>query len=181
MGTATRLFERIGCPDTLQGLVSDSKNTVHSNYFIAKPGFWRAWLAVTEALYAIAEAPDDPLGKELRAPTWYRGHTSVQMKIFIMERIATWILSTDPSFVARARDPFVARSRIYKLPVAIICDALKIAYVAEGRPQYKEVFLLVSGLRKNLNLHLRAGDWLGLRQVRPYLRSLRSYWREGER
>jgi hypothetical protein len=65
--------------------------------------------------------------------------------------------------------------------VAIICDALKIAYVAEGRPQYKEVLLLVSGLRKNLNFHLRAGDWLGLPRVRPYLRSLRSYWRDGER
>ena len=103
------------------------------------------------------------------------------MKIFIMERIATWIISTDPSFVARVRDPFVARSRIYKLPVAIICDALKIAYLAEGRPQYKEVFFLVSGLRRNLNLHMRAGDWLGLRQIRPYLQGLRSYWRAGER
>jgi hypothetical protein len=117
----------------------------------------------------------------LRAPTSYRGKSNVQMKIFIMERIATWIISTDRSFVARARDPFVARSRIYKLPVAIICDALKIAYLAEGRPQYKEVFLLVSGLRRNLNFHMRAGDWLGLRQVRPYLQSLRSYWREGGR
>jgi hypothetical protein len=181
MGTAACLFQRIGRPRALEGLVSDSRNTVHSNYFIAKPRFWRTWLGVTEALYAIAEAPDDPLGKELRAPTSYRGKANVQMKIFIMERIATWIISTDRSFVACARDPFVARSRIYKLPVAIICDALKIAYVAEGRPQYKEVFLLVSGLRKNLNFHLRAGDWLGLQRVRPYLRSLRSYWREGER
>jgi len=181
MGTATRLFERIGRPGTLEHLVSDSNNTVHSNYFIAKPRFWRAWLAVTEALYAIAEAPDDPLGKELRAPTSYRGQTNVQMKIFIMERIATWIISTDRSFIARVRDPFVARSRSYKLPVAIICDALKIAYLAEGRAQYKEVFHLVSGLRKYLNAQLRAGDWLGLRRVRPYLESLRSHWREGER
>jgi len=181
MGTATRLFERIGRPSQLEDLVSDSRNTVHSNYFIAKPRFWRAWLTVTEALFAIAEAPDDPLGKELRAATSYRGQTHVQMKIFIMERIATWIISTDPSFVARVRDPFVARSRIYKLPVAIICDALKIAYLAEGRPQYKEVFFLVSGLRRNLNLHMRAGDWLGLRQIRPYLQGLRSYWRAGER
>jgi hypothetical protein len=181
MGTATRLFERIGRPTKLENLVSDSNNTVHSNYFIAKPRFWRAWLAVTEALYAIAEAQDDPLGKELRTPTSYRGSSNVQMKIFIMERIATWIISTDRSFVARVRDPFVARSRIYKLPVAIICDALKIAYVAEGRPQYKVVFLLVSGLRKNLNFRLRAADWLCLPQVRPYLQSLRAYWRQSER
>jgi len=79
------------------------------------------------------------------------------------------------------RDPFVARSRTYKLPVAIICDALKIAYVTQGRRQYKEVFLLVRGLKKYLNLQIRIGDRLGLRSVRPYLRTLRSYWREGER
>jgi hypothetical protein len=74
------------------------------------------------------------------------------MKIFIMERVATWLLTSDRSFAARVRDPFVARSRIYKLPVAIVCDALKIAYVTQGRTQYKDVFLLVRGLRKFLNL-----------------------------
>jgi hypothetical protein len=181
MGVAMRLFERIGRPGALKDLVSDSRNTVHANYFIAKPRFWRAWLAVTEALYSIAEAPDDPLGEELRAPTSYRGQSQVQMKIFIMERVATWIIATDRSLVARARDPFVARSRSYKLPVAIICDALKIAYVTEGRAQYKEVFFLVSGLRKYLNAKIRAADWLGMSRVRPYLHNLRSYWRAGER
>jgi hypothetical protein len=181
MGVAMRLFERIGRPGALKDLVSDSRNTVHANYFIAKPRFWRAWLAVTEALYAIAEARDDPLGEELRAPTSYRGQSQVQMKIFIMERVATWIIATDRSLVARARDPFVARSRSYKLPVAIICDALKIAYATEGRAQYKQVFFLVSGLRKYLNAKIRAADWLGFSRVRPYLHNLRSYWRAGER
>ena len=66
-------------------------------------------------------------------PTSYRGQENVQMKIFIMERVATWILTRDRSFVARVRDPFAARARIYKLPVAIVCDALKIAYATEGR------------------------------------------------
>jgi hypothetical protein len=180
MGVASRFFERIGRPSELAELVSDSRNTVHSNYFIAKPRFWRAWLAVNEQLFSIAEAPEDPLGKELRTPTSYRGRSQVQMKIFVMERVATWIISTDRSFAAKARDPFAARSRTYKLPVAIICDALKIAYVTQGRRQYKEVFLLVRGCRKYLNLQIRIGDWLGLRRVRPYLRTLRSYWLPGE-
>jgi hypothetical protein len=180
MGVAARFFERIGRPSELAELVSDSRNTVHSNYFIAKPRFWRAWLAVNEQLFSIAEAPEDPLGKELRTPTSYRGRSQVQMKIFVMERVATWIISTDRSFAAKARDPFAARSRTYKLPVAIICDALKIAYVTQGRRQYKEVFLLVRGWRKYLNLQIRIGDWLGLRRVRPYLRTLRSYWLPGE-
>ncbi len=176
---AARLFERIEPGVKLDQLVSDSRNTVHSNYFIAKPRFWRAWLAVNERLFAIAESADDPLGKELRTPTAYRGRENVQMKIFIMERVATWILTRDRSFVVRVRDPFASRARIYKLPVAIVCDALKIAYVTEGRGQYKDVFLLVRNLRRFLNLQIRLGGRLGLRGVGPSLRALKSYWQSG--
>ena len=174
---AAALFERLHEPFDPASFISDSRNTVHSNYFIAKPRFWRAWLAVAETLYSIAETPDDPLGKLLRAPTAYRGRADVQMKIFVMERIATWLLVTDPSFAAAARDPFAARARFYKLPVAIVCDALKIAYVSQRRGQYKEMFLLVRNLRKFLNMQIRIGDAMGLARVRPYLLNLKSYWR----
>jgi hypothetical protein len=163
---AQRLFERLGLPSDLDALVSDSRNTVHSNYFIAKPRFWRAWLALNEKMFAIAEAPSDALGESLRTPTRYRGAAQVHMKIFIMERLATWLLMTDPSFAVRVRDPFAARSRFYKLPVAIVCDALKIAFATQGRAQYKEVFLLVRGLRKFLNLQIRLAGALGWRHVR---------------
>jgi len=169
-------FARLQSAQPLASLVSDSRNTVHSNYFIAKPRFWRAWLAINEKMFAIAETPADPLGQSLRAPTHYRGGSDVQMKIFIMERVATWLLMSDRSFVARVRDPFVARSRIYKLPVAIVCDALKIAYATQGRAQYRDVFLLVRGLRKLLNFQIRLGGALGLPRVGPCLRALKSYW-----
>src|SRR6201995_2132982 len=46
--TSRKFFARLGYPDTLEDLVSDSRNTVHSNYFVAKPHFWRAWLDITE-------------------------------------------------------------------------------------------------------------------------------------
>jgi hypothetical protein len=170
------LFERLGMPTDLESLVSDSRNTVHSNYFIAKPRFWRAWLAINEKMFAIAESPSDALGEALRAPTRYRGGTNVAMKIFVMERIATWLLMSDRSFAARVRDPFVARSRLYKLPVAIVCDALKIAYDTQRRAQYKDVFLLVRSLRKFLNLEVRLGGALAFRGIRPTLRVLKSYW-----
>jgi hypothetical protein len=178
---AQRLLERLDLPSDLDSLVSDSRNTVHSNYFIAKPRFWRAWLAINEKMFAIAETPGDPLGEALRAPTRYRGGFDVQMKIFVMERVATWLLTCDRSFASRARDPFVARSRIYKLPVAIMCDALKIAYATQGRTQYRDVFLLVRGLRKFWNFQIRLGGALGFRRVAPSLRALKSYWLQNER
>jgi hypothetical protein len=173
---AKALFERLELSSDLESLVSDSRNTVHSNYFIAKPRFWRAWLAINEKMYAIAETPGDALGEALCAPTTYRGATHVQMKIFVMERVATWLLTSGSDFTAAVRDPFVARSRIYKLPVAVMCDALKIAYATQGRSQYKDVFLLLRGLRKFLNFQIRLGGALGFRRVSPTLRVLRSYW-----
>jgi hypothetical protein len=176
MRVAQDFFARLHHSQPLTSLVSDSRNTVHSNYFIAKPRFWRAWLSITEQLFVIAESPQDPLGMQLRTPTQYRGRREVQMKIFLMERIATWILVTDQSFAARVRDPFVSRSRIYKLPVAIICDALKIAYTTQGRRQYLDVFLLLRRFAKFWTFQVRTSDALGVGGARPYLQTLRSYW-----
>jgi hypothetical protein len=176
MRVAQDFFARINYSQPLASLISDSRNTVHSNYFIAKPRFWRAWLKITEQLFAIAETAQDPLGIQLRTATQYRGRRDVQMKIFLMERVATWILLTDPSFAARARDAFVSRSRIYKLPVAIICDALKIAYSTQGRRQYLDVFLLLRRFAKFWTFQVRTSDALGVGGARPYLQTLRSYW-----
>jgi hypothetical protein len=176
LAVANSFFARIHHPQRLEDLVSDSRNTVHSNYFIAKPRFWRAWLGITEQLFAIAETPEDPLGEQLRTPTRYRGSRNVQMKIFLMERVATWILINDGSFRARARDPFVSRSRVYKLPLAITCDALKIAYATQGRSQYKDVFLMLRRFAKFWTLQIRLSNTLGLRGTQAYLRILKSHW-----
>jgi hypothetical protein len=176
LSLAERFFARIGRPSDLAALVSDSRNTVNSNYFAARPRFWREWLALTEALYAIAESADDAMGAQLRAPTAYRGAHAAQMKVFVLERLATWLLVTQARFVARAFDPFAARARIYKLPVAIVCDALKIAYATQGRPQYKDLFFLVQGVRKTLNWQIRAAAFLRTKPVRPAIDALASYW-----
>ena len=176
MKVADQFFRRIGQPTNLHALVTNSRNEVYSNYMIGKPKFWRAWLEITEELFTLAESPEDPVGAELRKPTLYRGDKGVQMKIFIMERIATWILARDSRFVARVRDPFVARSRIYKLPGAIVCDALKIAYVTNSREEYKDLFYLVSRFGKSLSLLIRIGTAVGFRPIRACIRSLSSYW-----
>jgi hypothetical protein len=173
---AGKFLVRADQPRSIEGSVSDSRNTVHSNFFLAKPRFWRVWLTLTERLFQIAEDPDDLLGRELRKPTTYRGGESVQMKIFLMERIATWILMNDASFVVCARDPFAARSRIYKLPLAVICDALKIAYSTQGRSQYKDVFHLVSKIRRRWTRQIRIGSALRVGGFHPLLRQLKSYW-----
>lgn len=78
--------------------------------------------------------------------------------------------------------PFVARSRIYKLPIAIVCDALKIAYVTNGRQEeYKDLFYLVSKLGRFFNWQIRFGNILGFKHVRMCLTTLASYWTKAGR
>jgi hypothetical protein len=179
---ATRFFERIGSPTDLNDLITSSRNEVYSNYFIAKPRFWRAWLETTEQLFAIAESPTDPLGAELRHATLYRRRREVPMKIFIMERIATWILARDSRFVARVRDPFAARARIYKLPVAIMCDTLKIAYLANGRKQeYRDSFHVISKFARLFSWQIKIANAIGIEPIRSSLKSLGSLWEKAGR
>jgi hypothetical protein len=177
LNLATQFFRRIGHPTNLTDLVTHSRNEVYSNYIFAKPRFWRAWLDITEQLITIAETPADPLGVELRKMTTYRGGNNVQMKIFILERIPTWMLTRDSTFAVVARDPFVVRSRLYKVPGAVVCDALKIAYAINGRePQYRDMFNLVSKMAKVFALQIRFGNLIGFRAIRSCISTLSSYW-----
>ena len=79
------------------------------------------------------------------------------------------------------RDPFAAGARLYKLPVAIVCDALKIAYATQGRGQYRDMFRMVQGLRKFLNWQIRLGGAAQARRVRPWLDALAAYWHKAAR
>jgi len=175
---ATQFFQRIGSPTNLQTLITTSRNEVYSNFFIAKPRFWRAWFDISERLFKMAETSTDPLNAELCRNTAYRKRRNVQMKIFLMERIATWLIVRDPQFVVRARDPFIARSRIYKLPGAIVCDALKIAYLESGKLEYRDTFELFSRFGRLLSWQIRVGAFLGIRPITACLDTLSSSWKK---
>jgi hypothetical protein len=180
MAASKSLLARMNGQRDLDELVTDSTSTAHTNYFVAKPRFWREWLAINEQMFAIAEAGADELGKVLTSYTSYRGRTEWQMKVFIMERIATLILASDPSFVGRVRGPFIADNKISKLPLAVVCDALKIAYRIQGFCQYKDVFRFVGAQRKFWNFEISLGSWIALSRVRGHLRKRGSDWKEKE-
>jgi hypothetical protein len=80
------------------------------------------------------------------------------------------------------RDPFAARSRVYKLPTAIACDALKVAYVASGfRRQYRDVFQMISRFGRALSWTIRLGAGLGIVPIRRCLNTLAGYWDDAGR
>ena len=115
-----------------------------SNYFVARPAFWRAWLQLTEAMFALCEDAAAPaeLRRLLTPATTYPG--AVQRKVFLVERMASLLLATEPRWRVRAADPFPfgwSMSRFRDFPhEAVLSDALKLAYREQGFPEYLQAF-----------------------------------------
>lgn len=135
-------FVSIGMSLTLSTLVMDSRQIIFSNYFVAKSTFWREWLHVNELLFAICEGPDSELKQALVYETAYPG--AVQRKVFLMERIASVLLTVNPKWRVRAYNTFAtawsaSRLNQFKLE-AVLSDALKIAMKEQGFPDYREAF-----------------------------------------
>lgn len=131
----------------LGSLVMDSRQIVFSNYFVARPAFWREWLALNEQLFAVCEGPASPLQQALTQPTTYPG--AAQRKVFLMERVASLLLATQPRWRSKAADPFMfgwSMSRFREHPTeAVISDALKIAFRDQGYPEYMRAY---AGIRE---------------------------------
>jgi tetratricopeptide (TPR) repeat protein len=123
----------------LATLVMDSRNTVFCNFFVAKPEFWAAWLKTCERLFAVAEAGGTALAAELNANTEHDGG-GVPAKVFVMERVASLMLSTQHHWKVRAFNPTLlpystAKVADYRNEL-ILMDALKIAFATQGHPQF---------------------------------------------
>ncbi|MCK6419818.1 MAG: hypothetical protein L6Q73_02775 [Aquabacterium sp.] len=143
------LLAQIGRPMPLAQLVMDSRQVVFSNYFVARPAFWREWLALNEALFAACEGPDTALRAALTHETSYPGPggRGAQRKVFLMERAASLLLATQPHWRSVAHNPFGmgwSMSRFREHPTdAFISDALKIAYRDQRFPEYLSAFAQV--------------------------------------
>lgn len=131
-----------GSPLQVGGLVMDSRQIVFSNFIVARPAFWRSWLDLNEKLFAICEGPDTPLRAMLTHPTTYPD--AVERKVFLMERIASLLLTIGAGWKVRAYDTFRCAWSATKLGdqqlEAIISDALKIAMREQGHAEYMSAF-----------------------------------------
>jgi len=132
----------LGIDVQLRSLVMDSRNIVFSNYLVARPAFWRAWLDINEKLFAICEGPESALRADFTADTAYPG--AVQRKVFLMERIASLLLALQPQWRVNAYNTFACAwsgSRLNQFKMeAVLSDALKIAMREQGFPEYQQAF-----------------------------------------
>lgn len=135
-------FASIDMPVNFAQLITDSRQTIFSNYFVAKPSFWRAWLSINEKLFAICEGDDSPVKAMLTFATVYPG--AVERKVFLMERIATLLLALESKWRVKSYNPFTlawSASRLNQFKVeAVISDALKIAMREQGFGEYMNAF-----------------------------------------
>ncbi len=139
----------------VESLVMDSTNTVFCNYFVAKPAFWRSWLANCELIFDLTERATTDLASRLNQNTNY-DKRGAPTKVFVIERIASLMLSTDKRWKARSYNPLSlpwsnAPIAKFRLEMAFL-DSLKIAYASQGHSQYMEAFY---DLRKVLGESLR--------------------------
>ncbi len=135
--------DRVSTGIPLGTVFTHSQNTILCNYFLARPRFWRVWLDLGERLFKIAESADDPLGQKLRTNTSY-GSETVQMKVFVMERLATLALLIQPEFRTLCLDPFSMPASATPFNAfrreAICSDALKLAYMQFGQASHFAAF-----------------------------------------
>jgi hypothetical protein len=129
--TADIFFKTIGLDFDTTSCVMDSTQIIFSNYFFAKPAFWRRWLQINEQIfYLCEEQPDFSAEIGLLNKTSYRD--GVQRKVFLMERIASTLLTIEPHWQVANYNTFLcaySASRLNEFPGECqTADALKIAW-----------------------------------------------------
>lgn len=152
--TVDHIFKIIGINIDCQSCVMDSTHIVFSNYFFAKPSFWRRWLEINERIFFICEEQSAfAYEMGLLHKTNYRD--GIQRKVFLMERIASSILKCEIHWKVANYNTFAcaySSSRLNQFPSECIkADALKIAWNKTNNDQYLYEFnSLISTISKKL-------------------------------
>jgi hypothetical protein len=126
-------------------LSTDSRNTVFSNFFVARPRFLKEWLRLNEILFDIAESGTGALATGLNSDVTY-GKEAVPAKVFMMERVATLMLAVQPGWRVAVHDPLKCPLDPMFAPyrLELICmDALKIASTARDAAEYRDAFRFI--------------------------------------
>lgn len=127
----------------IDNLLMDTRNTVFCNYFVARPAFWRRWLEQCEKVFAIGEANDSRFGQLLNGGTTHDGGLAPN-KVFVTERVASLILSTEPQWRVQAYNPMLmpfTNAGVARFPnELVLLDSLKIAARDTGHGQYLNIY-----------------------------------------
>jgi hypothetical protein len=116
-----------------------SRNTVFCNFFVAKRPFWERWFEICEDIYDISEKKKNTLGVALTGTTHYRKQ-QVPLKTFLIERIPTLLLYSDPRWSIANYSPY--NCEIGKMcpasakPNFLDLDSLKISFIETSKYEF---------------------------------------------
>jgi hypothetical protein len=149
--TATAFLREVDPGFDLGTFVTHSRNTVFSNFFVARPAFWRRWLELCERLVAHADSPASPLHAELGIRHEYRKEggpaMSVQTKVFVLERLVSYLLHVGRVRVANYPPFSLPPSERFAGRVAelVELDRLKLAFCDTGDPRHLHAYAALRG------------------------------------
>ena len=149
LSLAQDYLDAAGIDVKLSRLVQDQTRIIFSNYFVAKYGFWKKWMNLTDQFFKVSEDSANVLAPRLNAPTDHRGQTSYPMKIFIMERMVSLALELEN------RNAEIGINHAVAIPQGaghlfnriLVLDALKGQYIKTGSDYFLGTYM---GLRKEL-------------------------------
>jgi len=139
-----RAFQIINPSIDVTTLVTHSQNTIFCNYFVANRRFWNRWLMCCEEIFELSENIGTK-DSELFNTAVTHSMDSYAAKVFIIERVATFLLATEPDqWKVRCYDPLklpTSASRLNEFPEELLqMDALKLAYDRTHAEGYLSVF-----------------------------------------
>jgi hypothetical protein len=159
INTLEDILKTININLKIDELIMSSINTVYCNYFVANVKFWKEWLTLCEYIFQISEINKSLNSSELSKKTKYiRGE--MPMQIFIIERIASLILSTSNEWKTSAK--YIYKSMTYQANNSLpflekmkVLDALKTSYILSRNSIYLNSYNLERlNLRNDYNLYV---------------------------
>ena len=128
----------------IRGVVSHSQNSVFSNFIVAKPNYWKKWLMLAQAFFAIVEDNSSNFSSKTNTLTTY--HTAnrlAPMKTFIQERFPSMLLSSSEFFVANLdlSTHLPINHKLFNIEAGLrqkllACDLFKRQYLDTSKPEF---------------------------------------------
>jgi hypothetical protein len=136
---AAEFFRQFDPAIELPHLINHSGTTIYSNYFFAKPRFWRQWLAICGRLYQETQsAPQHYFNLVCDYAKEDGGVKTVPVKVFVAECVASYLLgrSTEFSCVSFPIQHMpMSNDHRHLRAETLLLDTLKREWQKTGRPE----------------------------------------------
>ena len=140
----TEFFERLDRTIDVRNMINHSGNTIFSNFFCAKPRFWREWLRICDQLYE--ETKDIHILNSECTYTKTDGTTKIlPAKVFAMECVASYLLARSKQFSCISFPSNlmpVSRGYLNLRSDITLLDDLKRGWQDTGRPELIDQYRL---------------------------------------